>query len=460
MSNRLLVLATDDDRFGSIVGAHLQQGLARPVMRCRFDAVSEHVGPQTQGVLLLAAVSAADGDAVRRLVHETYWQQWPIVVLIVAKEGLHAHKDLAGLDPYIASRLQWPDDGAMLLSLIQESLKQEGESPPLPVEPLRTRLIEQLRSRTPSLLGLADTLALAAAHDVHVLLTGETGTGKTFFARQIHDLSARRQQRLLVVACGSLVANLVESELFGHTRGSFTGAQKPRMGKLEAAGEGTLFLDEIDTLGLEQQVKLLRVIETGEFESVGSNRTKLCKARFLFASNIDLEEAVAAGRFRKDLYYRINVMSLHLPPLRERPADIGPLATAMVARFSEQFNKGPMSVSPEARALLESFAWPGNIRQLENAIQHAVLVSPGYRVEVQHLPQAVQERRAAAADKRAGDPTLIDNRQTFERGIIQQALASSNFNRVRAASALGISRVTLYKKMKKYGLMAEQRQAV
>src|SRR5262249_52126624 len=163
----------------------------------------DHVGPQTQGVLLLAAVSAADGDAIRRLVHETYWQQWPIVVLLVAEESLHDHKDLTGLDPYIAGRLPWPDAGAPPPNPIQASLKQEGESPVLPVEPLRTRVIEQLRSQTPSLLGLADTLALAAAHDVHVLLTGETGTGKTFFARQIHELSPRRQQRLMVVACGS-----------------------------------------------------------------------------------------------------------------------------------------------------------------------------------------------------------------------------------------------------------------
>jgi DNA-binding NtrC family response regulator len=460
MSNRQLLLATDDERFGSVIQTHLQQGLARPVLRSRFDNVGDQVGPQTHGVLLLAATSAADAEAVRRLVHETYWQQWPIIVFVIADDSLYGHKDLTGLDPYIAARLHWPDDAATMLNLIQESLKQEGDTLPLPSEPTHARILDQLRAQTPALLGLADTLALAAAHDVHVLLTGETGTGKTYFARKIHEFSARRQQRLLVVACGSLVANLVESELFGHTRGSFTGAQKPRMGKLEAVGDGTLFLDEIDTLGLEQQVKLLRVIETGEFESVGSNRTKVCRARFLFASNIDLEEAVSAGRFRKDLYYRINVIALHLPPLRERVEDIGPLAAAMVARFSEQFNKGPMSVSPEARAVLESYRWPGNIRQLENVIQHAVLVSPGHRLEVQHLPQAVQDQSAAAGTRRPTEPSLIDNRQTFERGIIQQALASSNYNRVRAASALGISRVTLYKKMKKYGLMAEQRQAV
>src|SRR5262249_16827428 len=151
-------------------------------------------------------------------------------------------------------------------------------------------------------------------------------TGKTFLARQIHDYSARRSQRLVVVPCASLVANLLESELFGHTRGAFTGADRSKVGKLEAAGAGTLLLDEIDTLSPDQRAKLRRAVETGEYEPVGSNRTKICRARLIFASNWDLEEAVAEGRFRRDLYYRINVMSFHLPPLRDHVQDIAPLA--------------------------------------------------------------------------------------------------------------------------------------
>src|SRR5262249_9907437 len=201
------------------------------------------------------------------------------------------------------------------------------------VESLPEQIARRLQSHTPSLAVLAEPLALAATHDVTVLLTGETGTGKTYLARLIHDYSPRRDERLLMVPCGALVANLVESELFGHTKGAFTGADPAKVGKFEAVGEGTLLLDEIDTLGLDQQANLLRVIETGEYESVGSNETKICKARIIAASNRDLGKAMQQGRFRQDLYYRLNVVPFFLPPLRERRQDIAPLARGMAARF-------------------------------------------------------------------------------------------------------------------------------
>ena len=250
---------------------------------------------------------------------------------------------------------------------------------------------QRLASQTPSLVPQAPALALAASYDVVVLLTGETGTGKTYLARLIHDCSPRRHRRFLTVPCGALSNNLVESELFGHVKGAFTGADQTKAGKFAAAGHGTILLDEIDALGLEQQAKLLRVIETGEFEPVGGNQTQICHARLIAASNWNLAEAVEQGKFRQDLYYRLDVMAFHLHPLRERKPDIGPLVSHYVAQFSDKFRKSIRSIHPDTLAVLESYPWPGNIRQLENVIQLVVMMSSGPELLPAHLPKLVQE---------------------------------------------------------------------
>jgi DNA-binding NtrC family response regulator len=337
-----------------------------------------------------------------------------------------------------------------------EALGYTGSVARLEGESLEDMMRQRLLAQTPSLQPLAESLALAVAHDVTVLLTGETGTGKTYLARLIHECSARRDQRFLVVPCGALSNSLVESELFGHVKGAFTGADRPKLGRFAAAGAGTLLLDEIDALGLEQQAKLLRVIETGEYEPVGSNETHHCRARIIAASNWNLDDAVTEGKFRQDLYYRLHVLTLHVPPLRERRADIVPLVQGLVKRFSNQFSKEVSAVSPEALALLTRYAWPGNIRQLENLIQCAVLLSTGPELLPAHLPQQLKDSIRPAVESGSARPkSLLESFQAIEREHIHQALKQCHYRRVRAAEMLGVSRVTLHKKMKKYGMILD-----
>jgi transcriptional regulator with PAS, ATPase and Fis domain len=326
-------------------------------------------------------------------------------------------------------------------------------------EPLEERLCRMVMSTTPSLKPIISRLTLTAAHDVTALLNGETGTGKSFLARLIHDHSPRKNHRFLPVPCGAISGNLMESEFFGHVKGAFTGADQAKVGKFAAVGQGTLLLDEIDTLSLEQQAALLRVIETGEFEPVGSTETQKCNARLIVASNIDLEEAVKRGKFRSDLYFRLNVMSFYLPPLRDRMRDIPILAWALVSRFNSKFGKDIRNINHRVLSALETYAWPGNIRQLENVIQNAVLVSTGPELLPRYLPQDIQAHIPVAIPYRSAQnrgSSLHSQRDLLEKQIIQRALLENAHSRSRAAASLGISRVALYKKLKKFGLTVRE----
>lgn len=319
-----------------------------------------------------------------------------------------------------------------------------------------TSTIEKIRqalsSWTPSLIPLAETLGLAAEHDVTVLLTGETGTGKTHLARLIHDHSLRRDHRFVAVPCGALSPHLIESEFFGHSKGAFTGADRPRKGRFSLAGSGTLLLDEIDALPLDQQANLLRVVESGEYEPLGSETTEQAHCRIIAASNRDLADEVAQGRFREDLYYRLHVICFQLLPLRERVQDIPTLAQGMTQRYAFKFSKTIEQIAPDCLEVMARYSWPGNIRELENVIQSSVLRASSTTLECRDLPEHVQQ----------GSPnrvlatlpvTLFDQRDQAECESIQAALEEQDYQRTAAARQLGISRVTLYKKMKKYGLL-------
>lgn len=321
----------------------------------------------------------------------------------------------------------------------------------------------KFETNTPQLRRMLVELEVAAQHDVTVLLIGETGSGKTFLANLIHEVSPRRKEAFLHVACGALPSELIESELFGHVKGAFTSAHADKEGKFLAAGRGTILLDEIDVLGPEQQVKILRAIETGEFEPVGSNKTYKSQARLVVASNLDLKPLVEKGRFRPDLYYRLNMLKFEVAPLRDRKPDIAPLARKFVAQSSAKHSIKIDSIDDNLFAALYAYPWPGNVRELENVIQRAVIYCRNGVLTADQLPYDILVGNAGPSNDpsvQLGASSQANNAATLnrqisltEREIIEQTLLKNNFSRTNTAKELGISRVTLYNKMKKYGMM-------
>jgi DNA-binding NtrC family response regulator len=302
-----------------------------------------------------------------------------------------------------------------------------------------------------------------------VLIVGETGTGKELVARAIHDLSPRYTGPYIRVNCGALTESLLESELFGHVKGSFTGAVDNRTGRFEAAHTGSIFLDEINSTSPKLQVKLLRVLQEGEFERVGDTRTVKVDTRIVAATNRDLLDEIDAGRFREDLYYRLNVVPIYLPSLRERRDDIGPLVEFFLRRYAEQNRREVRRVHPEAMRLLREHDWPGNVRELQNYVERAVVLGEGAELLPEHLPPQLRGEatprpiRARGGDLNALTSELVrqgilaagpganDLHQKIvgqvERELIQQVLALCDRVQIKAAARLGINRNTLHKKL-------------
>ena len=295
-----------------------------------------------------------------------------------------------------------------------------------------------------------------APQDTTILLGGETGTGKTRLAGLIHQASPRRDRPFLTINCGALSATLIESEMFGHVKGAFTGADTNRAGKFADVGRGTLFLDEIDSLPPVLQAKLLRAVEERVFEPVGSNKTQPLQARLIVASNRPLEQEVEAGRFRSDLFYRLNVVAFTLPPLRDRAEGVPHLAQGFLADFASRIGRPLLEIAPEAMRALEAHSWPGNVRELRNVIERAVALSEGPLIRCGDLPEGFRDP-GAAVKATACPPTastLAQSKEHVERERITEALVRHGNNRLRAAAELGVSRMTLYKKLHKFGLMA------
>jgi transcriptional regulator with PAS, ATPase and Fis domain len=300
---------------------------------------------------------------------------------------------------------------------------------------------------------LFGVLRSIAETDVVALIHGETGTGKELIARAIHYNSPRRAKRFVAVNCGSLAETLLESELFGHEKGAFTGAATQRHGIFEVADGGTLFLDEVGEISASTQVRLLRVLQEGEFQRVGGSNSIRVDVRILSATNQNLEDLVKQGRFRQDLYYRLNVFPIRIPPLRERGSDIPLLVAHFLEKYNRRMNKHIVGVDPRSMALLMAHPWPGNVRELENVIQRMMVVAKGETLDLDALPLEMRgERGASRAQPRDLKDMTRESAELVERSAILDALSKNTGNVTRAARALGVSRATLQKRMRIYGL--------
>ena len=345
------------------------------------------------------------------------------------------------------------DQIIVILKKIEEFHRLRRENAEMRLTLDRGHALEQIIGRSPAMMKVIDRIRAVAENDANVLITGESGTGKERVARAIHDLSKRKSGPFVALACAAIPGPLLEDEIFGHERGAFTDAKERKLGRFERAEGGTIFLDDIDDMPLETQVKLLRVLQERQFERLGGEKPIKVDVRVVAATKVDLGEAAEDGEFREDLYYRLNVVPVHLPALRERDGDV-PL---LVEHFLKRFGVGrTYTVAPEIMAELAAYRWPGNVRELENAVERAVALSPPHGVLSRDvlLESAMRRRGKARGEEGSGDAlvALKEVVREAESAHIRRVLRTCDGHRAHAAETLGISRKNLWEKMKEYGI--------
>ncbi|MEM9103505.1 MAG: sigma-54 dependent transcriptional regulator [Pseudomonadota bacterium] len=379
---------------------------------------------------------------VLNIVVMTAWPDLPIVVSAMQ----------AGANDFIEK----PWDNHRLLQVIQQQLKITAPEKPhlkFKSQPSLSHSHQAIEYRSPAMLKMQDTLSRYAKSDGAVLLTGENGTGKTTLARQIHQLSSRHQESFVDVNMGAIPTELFESEMFGHVKGAFTGASEHRIGRLEMAENGTLFLDEVGTLAQLHQSKLLRVLESGEYEKVGSSVTNNANVRIISASNADFNELIANQDFRLDLFYRLNTLHLDVPPMRERLEDIEPAAHYFLGQLAKKYQRASLALSPAAMRALTQYHWPGNLRELSHVIERAILLNDTDYIDATHIQPGIAKTQRPLT---TSEPSSMMTLEESELRLIRNALERSEGNIQHAAKLLGISSSALYRRMDKFQLNAKR----
>ncbi len=444
-SQSLNVMVVDDDhRMCQLIEELIKQkGINLSTHTRPEDALKALSEKEMDIIITDLMMPGVDGMDILRQAKKNNPDSTVIVITGYGTVGSAVEAMKAGAYDYIEKPFE-PDEFVILFNRAAEHVRLLKE-----VKALRQRQLEcegqEIIGVSSAIGKLKDTIAKVSGFDTTVLITGETGTGKELVARAIHRMSQRKDRGFLALNCASLPESILESELFGHEKGAFTGAVNQKKGILETASGGTLFLDEINSTSSNFQVKLLRVLEEGTIVRVGGTRPIKIDIRVIAASNVNLREEVRAGRFRADLYYRLNVVNIEIPPLRKRKEDIPLLAHYFLNRFSKKYQKDIRSISPQVMERLLQYNWPGNVRELENTIERAVLMENSDTLSSVDLPEELSSQHLGT------EPDIMSIAE-MEEMLIRRAMQRFNGRRDLVASALGISTATLWRKMKLYGI--------
>lgn len=439
-----------------------REGL-RAALEDRFDVYLAEDAARAMELLekehfdvLLTDLRMPKEDGLQLIARAKSLQKPPVCILMTAygSEDIAAQAIKLGADDYIPkARLNFDELEHRILKTLKLQ-KLESENVELHQALEKKFGVENIVGESGAMHEIFETVRQVAPTRRTVLITGESGTGKELIAKAIHQLSPRSKAPLVAVHCAGLPASLLESELFGHEKGAFTGAHERRLGRIEAANGGTLFLDEIGEIDATTQVKLLRFLGERTFERIGSSKTQMSDVRILCATNKNLEELVRKGTFREDLYYRLAVVPIHLPPLRDRLGDVPLLANHFLKQFAEEDGKKVNGFSTEAMELLLRHRWPGNVRELNTAVQHAVVMTRGDFIQPKDLPVAVRTPAAELTARETNDKFSAGQLtvKEAEKQLIIHALQECQGNRTKAAEKLGMSRRTLHRKLHEFHL--------